>query len=637
MRPVAAELATRISQALISASNNTIPTRSWTPSLEPILHKFGCRGSLSPSLVAQVIDPCLLTHHSLALGFFNWASQQPGFAHTSITYQSILKSLSLSRQFNSIESVLKQAKAQKLSLDSSTHRFVINSLIKGKKIQNAFLVFGEVKSQILDIGSQTCNLLLANLASNGCFDNALKVFDEMSMRGVAFSTVGLGVFIWRFCREADLGKVMSMLDQVKRGSSIINGSIIAVLIVHGLCQASRVSEALWVLNELRIRDCKPDFMAYRVVAEAFRLQGSTADVNKILKMKRKLGVAPRSNDYKEFILSLIMERLTYEAKELGEIIVHGNFPIEVDVLNALIGSVSSIDPCSAMSFFHFTIGKGILPTLLTLSNLSRNLFRQGKIDEILEVYRVLCSNDYFSNTECYNVIFSISCKAGRVREAYGILQEMKKKGFYPDISMYNSLIEACCREDLLRPAKKLWDEMFVIGCGVNIKTYNILIAKFCEIAEVEEALRLFKHLLEKGMAPDSTTYTSLIKGLCQETMFDAAIEIFNKSIKQDLKLAQSTLSTFILNLCKKGQFLLASQLLCSLPDGVGNSDSHVVLLKCLADADEVPLAIEHVKQVRGLSPSMLQVIYTELLALLSSSSKPETISCLLQSLCELEL
>ncbi|KAF2301856.1 hypothetical protein GH714_029898 [Hevea brasiliensis] len=279
---------------------------------------------------------------------------------------------------------------------------------------------------------------------------ALKVYDEMTMRGVPFSTVGFGVFIWR------------------------------------------------------------------IVAEAFRSLGSVADVIKVLKMKRKLGVAPRSK-YREFILSLIMERLIYEAKELGEIIVHGNFPIEIDVLNALIGSVSSINPSAAVLFFHFLVGKG--------------------------------------------------------------------------------------REDLLRPAKKLWDEMFAIGCGVNLKTYNILIAKFSEIAEVEEALRLFNHMLEKGMAPDAATYAFLLKGLCQDTKFDAAVEIFNKSINQDLVLAQSILSIFILNLCRKGQFLVASELLCGIAYDIGHSDSHVVLLKCLADAEEVPIAVEHLKRIQDMSPS----------------------------------
>ncbi|XVF13886.1 hypothetical protein REPUB_Repub09cG0007800 [Reevesia pubescens] len=632
MRPVT-DLATRIGRALISASNHAIPTRTWTPSLEQTLHRLGCRGSLCPSLVARVIDSSLSTHHSLALGFFNWASQQPGFSHDSISYQSILKSLSFSRQFNSIETLLKQVKAQKLSLDSSVYRFVISSLIKGKKTQNAFWVFNEVNSLSTELGAELCNSLLAALVSDGYFAHSQKVFDEMFQKGVVFNTLGFGLFIWRFCKNGELSKVLGLLDEVKKGSSWeVNGSIIAVLIVHGLCFSSRESEALWVLGELRSRGCKPDFIAYRIVAEAFRMTNSVVERELVLKKKRKLGVAPRSNDYREFILGLILEGRIREAKDLGEIIVSGNFPVEDDVLNALIGSVSSIDPGSAIMFLNFMVGKGRLPTLLTLSNLSGNLWKHGKVDKLLEVYKVLSSHDYFLDMESYNVMVSFLCKAGRVREAYGVLQEMKKKGLGPNVLFYNSLMEACCREDLVRPAKRLWDEMFANGCPGNLNTYNILIGKLSHIGEVEEALRLFRHMAEKGVAPDATTYTSLLEGLCQESNFESALEIFNKSVQQDVMLAQSILSTFIIHLCRKGQFVVASKLLCGLTSDITHSDAHVVMLKCLADAKEIQFAIKHIQWVRETSPSIFQAIFSKLVTSLSSTLRPDSLELLLQAM-----
>lgn len=550
----ATELASRISRVLISASNNTRPTRSWNPSLENILHRLGCRDSLSPSLVARVIDPFLLNHHSLALGFFTWASQQPSFSHTSITYQSVLKSLSLSRQFNAIDALLKQVRVHNIGLDASVYRSVIASLILGKKTHNAFLVFREVSLRVEDIGHEICNSLLAALASDGYFEYAHNLFDEMTLRAVPVSTTGFGVFIWRLCGHAELRKILSMVDEVKRGGSEINGSVIALLIIHGLCQASRISEAFWVLDELRSRNCKPDFMAYRIVAETFRSAGNVVDTEKVLKKKRKLGVAPRTSDYREFIFGLISERRISEAKELGEVIVSGNFPIEDDVLNVLIGSVSAVDPGSAMVFFKFMVGKARFPTLLTLSNLCRNLSKHSNSDELLEVFQVLSSGDYFKDLETYNVMVSFLCKAGMVKEAYGVLLEMKKKGLGPDVSTYNSLIQACCREDLLRPAKRLWDEMFANGCRGNLKTYTILIRKFSKVGQVDEALRLFYHMLGREVTPDVMTYTYLLEGLCQETKLQPALEVFDKCVEQDLMIAQTVLGTFILSLCKAGRF-----------------------------------------------------------------------------------
>ncbi|KAK3036421.1 hypothetical protein RJ639_030020 [Escallonia herrerae] len=518
-----------------------------------------------------------------ALGFFNWAAQQPGFAHTPTTYHSILKSLSISRQFNAVDKLLKQVKAHKIDIPPSVYKSVIASYVIGKKTQNAFSLFNDIDGLACVTGPNTCNSLLAALACDGDIGNAQKVFDEMTFRG--------GI----------LGG--------------INGSIIAVLVVHGLCSASRVAEASCALHELRSRDCKPDFMAYRIVAEASRLMGNVVDVMKILKKKRKLGVAPRADDYREFLFSLISERLICEAKDLGEVIVGGDFPIQDDVLNALIGSVSIDDPCCALLFLKFMLGKDRFPTLLTLSNLSRGLSKHGKFDELLEVFEILSAKEYFLDTESYGTMVSFLCYAGKLREAYQVLQEMKRKGSGPDISSYNSLIEACCKEDLLRPAKRLWDEMFADGCGGNIKTYNILIRKFSERRQAEEAHRLFCHMLEKGVAPDSTTYSPLLEGLCQENEIKTAFQVFQKSVEQDRMLAQRLL----------GHFLAASSLLCDRTWNTGDMDSHVILLKHLADAGDVPAVTEHIKWVRHNVPLMLDAIHNELLASLSTSSNLDLI------------
>lgn len=412
-----------------------------------------------------------------------------------------------------------------------------------------------------DIGSETCNSLLAALASDGYIEHAQKVFVEMTQRGVPLTTLGFGVFVWRLCGNAELGVVLSLLDEVGASDSEINGSIIALLVVHGLCKNSRASEAFFILDELRNRNCKPDFMAYRIVSEAFRSTGNVVETEKVLKKKRKLGVAPRISDYREFILVLIRERRICEAKELGEVIVSWNFPIEDDVLNVLIGSVSAIEPDSALVLFKFMVGKERFPTHLTLSNLSRSLCKHGKIDELLESFQLLSFHNYFNDLESYNVMVSYLCKAGRVKEAYGVLQEMRKKGLGPDIVSYNSLMEACCREDLLRPAKRLWDEMFTNGCSANLRTYNILIAKFAKEGQVEEARRLFNHMLEKAVAPDATTYTSLLQGLCQETKLEAAFEVLNICVKQDSTLARRVLNAYILYLCKEGTSFSHSNLL----------------------------------------------------------------------------
>ncbi|KAF5196986.1 Pentatricopeptide repeat-containing protein [Thalictrum thalictroides] len=448
-------------------------------------------------------------------------------------------------------------------------------------------------------------------------------------------TKGSENLVWKLDQMYVIHLLLDLHEVKNRGVfSGINGSIVAVLIADGLCQASRLADASRVLDELRVRDCKPDFMAYRIVAEAFRVQGQLVETEKVLKRKRKFGVSPRANDYREFILNLISEKRIQEAKELGEVITGGNFPIEEDVLNVLIGSVSAIDPDSAVSFFKFMSEKDWFPALLTLSNLSRNLCKNGKTEELVDVYRKLSSMGYFLDMERYNVMVSFLCMAGRVKEAYGALQEMRKKGFIPDVFSYNSVMEACCREELLRPAKRLWDEMFANGCPGNLKTYNILIGKLSETGEVEEACHLFYHMLERGVTPDSYTYTSILEGLCREAKVGAACEIVEMSIRQDIKLAQFVLTTLIRSLCKQGNFGAAAKVLCGLPPDLKDYDCHVVLLKGLADAGEMDMALEHIQWLVKSSPCVLLPVSAELVASLSSALKPEPVVQLIHAMME---
>ncbi|ESQ41369.1 hypothetical protein EUTSA_v10012953mg [Eutrema salsugineum] len=621
----AAELAVRIGRELLKVSGSSRSARTWSPSVEQSLHGLGFRHSVSPLLVARVIDPFLLNHHSLALGFFNWAAQQPGYSHDSLSYHSIFKSLSLSRQFSAMDALFKQVKSQKILLDSSVYRSLIDALLLGRKAQSAFWVLEEALSTGREIHPDVCNRLLAALTSDGYSDYAQKLFVKMRQRGISLNTLGFGVYIGSFCRSSETNQLLRSVDEVKKANLNINGSIIALLILHGLCKSSREMEAFYILEELRNIDCKPDFMAYRIIAEAFVLTGNLYERQVVLKKKRKLGVAPRSSDYRYFIVDLISAKRLTEAKEVAEVIVSGNFPIDYDILDSLIGSVSAVDPDSAVGFLNFmVINTGKLPAIRTLSKLSKNLCRHDKSDHLIKAYELLSSKGYFSELESYSLMISFLCKAGRVREGYSALHEMKKKGLDPDVSIYNALIEACCRAEMIRPAKKLWDEMFVEGCRMNLTTYNVLIKKLSEEGEVEDSLRLFQKMLEKGIEPDETIYTSLIEGLCKDTKLEAALEVFKKCMERDKTVARRVLSTFVLNLCSNGHFAEASQLLRKR-EHLEHTGAHVVLLKCVADAKEVEIGIRHMKWIKEVSPSLVHTISSDLLASFCSSSDPDSI------------
>ena len=132
------------------------------------------------------------------------------------------------------------------------------------------------------------------------------------------------------------------------------------------------------------------------MSEDFWLANRVEESGQILKQRRKFGVAPRINDYREFLLWLILERRIQEAKELGEAIVYGDFPIYDEVLDSLIRSVSDVDLESAMLLLKYMIKKDRLPDIALPRHLSTTLCKIRNGDEMWDMFQTLSVKGYFS-------------------------------------------------------------------------------------------------------------------------------------------------------------------------------------------------------------------------------------------------
>ncbi|CAM0876635.1 unnamed protein product [Alopecurus aequalis] len=525
----------------------------------------------------------------------------------------------------SLLAALSRARAARLPLLSATRALAASTLLRHGRLPDALAHFG-LLPDTAPLPAPLGNSLLAALASSGSLATARKVFDRMLITTSQLDTVGFGVFAKNVGRKDGLAEALWLVDAVHHQGDLINRSVVAAMVVDGLCREGRIEDAWRALEDMRLRGWKPDFVAYRIVSEGFKITERAEEEGRILKQKRKLGVAPRKVDYRELLLALLSNRQISEAKEMAEGIVSGDFPIDDDVLNVLVCSVSKVDPDAAIMFCKFMIGKGRLPSTEMLVQLCESLCKNKKGDEMWEMFKVLLDKGYWTTEKDYHLVVSFLGKAGMVREAYGVIKEIKRKRLDPGISTYNSLMVTLCRNDLLRPAKKLWDEMFTSGSSPNLQTYNILITKFAEIGESGEVQQLFDHMLQKGVAPDGATYTSVITMLCQENKYEPAEEIFKKSVVQDHKLASSVLTVFIAALCKQGSFKTALSVMFGLPSNIESSNSHVILLRCLTDAEEIEMALEHIKWIRHHCSSMFKNIMNELMSSLSTSASLEPVT-----------
>ncbi|KAF8672643.1 hypothetical protein HU200_049336 [Digitaria exilis] len=509
----------------------------------------------------------------------------------------------------SLLAALSRARAARLPLLPATRALAATALLRHGRLPDALAHFILLPDSdpTAPLPAPLCNSLLAALAASaGSLSHARKVLDRMLVGAVEVDTVGFSVFAKAVGRkDSGLAEVLQLVDVVDQQGNQINRSVVVAMVVDGMCREGKIEDAWHALEDLRLRGWKPDFVAYRIVAEGFRVAGRVdeegawgrAKEGRIQRVCAHVGIQP--------------------AVHRGEGDGRG---------------VSDIDVDGAAMFCKFMLGKGRFPSTEMLVQLCENLCKSKKGDEMLEIFRMLLEKGYCKNARDYHLIMSFLGTAGKVREAYDVLKEVKRKRLEPDISSYNALMEALCKNDLLRPAKKLWDEMFTSGCSPNLQTYNILITKFTEMGKSEEVQQLFDHMFQKGVGPDAATYTSFITMLCEENKYEQALEIFKKSLMQDAEVASSVLSMFILALCKKGNFKEALSVMCSVPSNVETSDSHIILLKNLTDVGQLEMAIEHLKWIRSYCSSNFQNIMNELVASLSTSASLQHATKLIQYL-----
>ena len=105
---------------------------------------------------------------------------------------------------------------------------------------------------------------------------------------VELDTVGFGVFVNAAGRKDDgLAEVLRLVDVVCCQGRRVNRSVVVAMVVDGMCREGRIEDAWRALEEMRLRGWKPDFVAYRIVAEGFRVAGRVEEEGRILKQKRK--------------------------------------------------------------------------------------------------------------------------------------------------------------------------------------------------------------------------------------------------------------------------------------------------------------------------------------------------------------
>ncbi|KAL2485408.1 Clathrin interactor EPSIN 2 [Abeliophyllum distichum] len=186
-----------------------------------------------------------------------------------------------------------------------------------------------------------------------------------------------------------------------------------------------------------------------------------------------------------------------------------------------------------------------------------------------------------ANEYVYSALVSGLFKVGKSEQALRMWKEMMEKGCKPNTVVYSSLIDGLCREGKPNEAEEILSEMIRVGCKPNAYTYSSLMKGFFETGNSDKALLVWKDIAEKDGMNNDVCHGVLISGLCKDGKLkrssdvEQGLKLFNEMLckESDSKPDVVTYNILLNALCKQDSLSRAIDLLNNMLDQCCDPDS----------------------------------------------------------------
>ncbi|XP_024973004.1 pentatricopeptide repeat-containing protein At3g48250, chloroplastic [Cynara cardunculus var. scolymus] len=409
---------------------------NWGNGVEKRLEEMKFGSKLSDNFILRVLKN-LRSYPLKALGFFKWVSDSFDYEHNTVTYNAILRVLGREDSLEEFWSTFNEMKNVGHKMDLDTYLKITRLFQKRKMFKEAVDLYEQMMDSPYKPSIQDCSQLLRNIAGNRSpdLDLVFRVVNKFKETGNSLSKSvydGIHRSLTSVGQFDEAEKMMTAMKEAGYEPDNITYS----QLIFGLCKARRLEEASNVIDLMESNGCIPDIKTWTIL-----IQGhcSANEVEKAL-----------------IFLANMIEKGCEADADLLDVLINGFLHQE----NAI---------AAHQLLTEMVESGGVKPWQATYKNLIQKLLAERKIEESLEVLRLMRKHGYPPFSEAFVGYLS---KFGTIDECLEFLKALSVKES-PSISAYQNMFQGMFDEGREMEAKDL-----LFKCPPHIRKHKALSSLF---------------------------------------------------------------------------------------------------------------------------------------------------------------
>ncbi|KAL8026870.1 hypothetical protein ABFX02_14G057800 [Erythranthe guttata] len=434
------------------------------------------------------------------------------------------------------------------------YRTVVNALCK-----NGFVHAAEMfVSRVLKLGFPLDVYIYTSLVLGNCrageTGDAYKVFDSMSEKdGCGVNSATYSILMHGLCEARRLDEALKLKEEMCVKGCNPSTRTYTVLI-KATCDKGLIDKALILLDEMTKKGCKPNAHTYTILVDMLCKEGKIEEANGMFRKMLKDGINPGTVTYNALINCYCKEGLVVSAFELLGVMERRQCKPNICTYNELIEGLCAIGtPYKAMELLRKVVNNGLFSTQVTFNILIVGFCRAGQIEMAFKILHLMSSIGIATDRFSYTALIDSLCKMGKMELAGFFLGLMIKKGIFIDEVALTALVHGYCKAGKTRSALMLLEEMVKDRCLTSPHTFNIFLDVLGKEVKLVEQNAILGKMLKHGLVPSVVTYTVLIDGLCRAGDVEASLEMIELMKRDSCPPNIYTYTIIIDGLCQVGK------------------------------------------------------------------------------------